>query len=96
MSAPLADQLAFPGIVGVTGYGSSTPVVLPSGVTAWVDHASGLTVRQHFAAMAMQGLLMSNSVSVPRGFGRSTEAAVRAKLAVQEADALIAALEEKK
>jgi hypothetical protein len=52
------------------------------------DTDSGLTKREYFAAMAMQGL-MPSEVSFPVS---ESAAKVIAAIAVQQADALIAAL----
>lgn len=46
----------------------------------------GLTKREHFAAMAMQGLLSSTAIDSPKEFARG---------AVKAADALLAALSNK-
>lgn len=88
MSAPLADQPAFPL--------SLVPAGQPLPVAEQIIAGRGLTVRQHFAAMAMQGLLSSGVVLGPHNFNEDSLRALRAKVAVMEADALIAALERKK
>ena len=54
-----------------------------SGSTGEVPAASGLTIRAHFAAMAMQGILLNPDVDTPRYVAAE---------AVRHADALIAAL----
>ena len=82
MTTPLADQPAFPFICDDV---SKTQVV-----------ETGLTKREHFAALAMQGLLTSGVVLGPKEFSEGSRRHLRARVAVMEADALIAALEGKK
>lgn len=55
--------------------------------TVTLDH-TGLTIREHFAGLAMQGLLAGRHFSVTSG----PECAAFARFAAQQADALIAAL----
>lgn len=68
----------------IPGYGHSIPVMDPtgSGIT-WADQTGGLTKRELFAAMAMQGIAAD-----PNCFNAKT----CAKNAVEWADALIAEL----
>lgn len=55
----------------------------------WVeDYPCGITVREHFAGLAMQGLLTGGQFSV----ASAQERELFAQFAVQQADALIAAL----
>lgn len=106
MSA-LANQPAFPGIIGTTGYGNSTPQDGGNGERYWIEHGQGITLRQHFAAIAMQGILSNESqykdtvFALNKEFGRTEKAAqgqyaCTAMMAVEYADALIRALEETK
>lgn len=60
-----------------------TDQAFPAPETEWNYFASGLTIREHFAALAMQGLL-----SNPNHSGVAYEAII----AVEAADALIAEL----
>ena len=50
------DEDAFPKL-GVPGYGDSFPVGEMNGETLWAEHRGGLTKRELFAAMAMQGMI---------------------------------------
>ena len=79
------------GLVGsrvfIPGCGYSIPVMLPSGEWGWTETEAGLTKRELFAAMAMQGLLADPTVIYVGG---------AAKQAVKHADALLAALESTK
>ncbi len=61
----------------------------------WVSGGTftGLTKREYFAAMAMQGLL-SHSGNEDRTLSTIYQASIYAKLSVQMADALLAALED--
>lgn len=96
MSA-LANQPAFPGVIGSNGYGCSIPHICPNGETMWVEHAPGITLRQFYAGLAMQGLLANSSLADSL---RTTDAkAVLDRMAVKStdyADALIAQLEKAK
>lgn len=92
MSA-LADQPAFPHISELKSFnldGSCIARQLTSG---------GMTVRQHFASLAMQGLLANRlALIAAKESGEEngiTPRSVIAREAVENADALIAALEEK-
>ena len=80
---------AFPKL-GMNGYGDSFPVgEMHNGETAWVEHRGGLTKRELFAAMAMQGML---SVFDPNSLPHTWEGhpGSLASIAVKCADALIA------
>lgn len=55
-------------------------------------YTTGLTKREHFAAMAMQGFL-SNRIEVPSTGGKRLEDFI-AKCSIDYADALLKALEE--
>ena len=51
------NDSAFPKL-GMDGYGDSFPVgEMHNGETTWVEHRGGLTKREMFAAMAMQGII---------------------------------------
>lgn len=61
------------------------------------DPASGMTIREMFAAMAMQGLLTDSGLKkavyeLAKGEGQSPEQYI-SDMAVEHADALLAALE---
>lgn len=95
MSAPLADQPAFPQ--------SLVPAGQPLPVAEQILAGRGLTVRQHFAAMAMQSLLSrplrpntSGNSHIPHACVDPLGPTTVSKLSMEYADALIAALEEKK
>lgn len=46
---------AFPGIAGESGCGNQTRQTNSNGDEVWVNHNQGMTMRDHFAALAMQG-----------------------------------------
>jgi hypothetical protein len=69
-----ADEQAFP-VPAVAG--------LPNGHAEY--GAAGITIREHFAAMAMQGVLVRSHLT-------TNSQSACAKLAVEHADALLAAL----
>lgn len=51
------DDPANAGVVTIPGYGPNRPVTLPNGETVLASNSEGLTKREYFAAMAMQGLM---------------------------------------
>lgn len=51
---------AFPNVVGCNGYGPCVPHVDASGSTHWVEHDGGMSLRDYFAAKAMQSLILTN------------------------------------
>ena len=55
---------AFPGVEGIPGYGNSAPIQLPNGETGWIGYSQGMTLRDYFAAKAMQGELAAQSVEL--------------------------------
>lgn len=59
-----------------------------------VSSSGGLTIRQHFASLAMQGLLVRYKID--QRFGNSESFPMVAEMSVQQADALIAELNKEK
>ena len=59
----------------------------------YCPHNSGLTKREHFAAMAMQGMCAAYDLEETYQ-SEGSDSRVNARLAVEHADALLAALEE--
>ena len=72
----------------VPGHGESIPVYGEHGIIGWMEPLGGLTKREHFAAMAMQGMLSDEC----GGQGPSWNADACAARACQFADALLRAL----
>lgn len=71
------------------GNGESIPVFGAGGeVVAWMEPLGGITKREHFAAMAMQGMLSDEC----GGQGQSWNADACAERACQFSDALLRAL----
>lgn len=52
---------AFPGIAGEHGYGDCVKRVHPDGDVSWVTHNQGMSLRDYFAAAALNGMLSSQS-----------------------------------
>jgi hypothetical protein len=65
------------------------PTIQPTNSNSF-ETVLGLTIREHFAAMAMQGILTSDNFSI--GDSIEQRQIFRAKSAVEHADALIKAL----
>jgi hypothetical protein len=84
----LASQPAFPGTRGTHGYGDDTMTLGPDGSAIFTGHNQGMTLRQHYAGLAMQGL-MSNIVGIRAEGFKDSEIS---EFAVMQADALIAEL----
>lgn len=76
---------AFPGVVGVSGHGNVTPIPMPSGEMAWVEHTQGMTLRDHFAAIALGAHLSGRNYD-----HRDTSKAATAATCYSYADAMIA------
>jgi hypothetical protein len=74
-------------IPGLKGDSAAFPFTFMDNNTNTQHVFTGLSVRQHFAAMAMQGLLAGNPITTSPDWERAV-----AKLAVTHADALIAEL----
>jgi hypothetical protein len=53
------NPMAFPGIAGESGHGNVTRTQAADGETVWVYHNQGMTLRDYFAAAALQGMLAS-------------------------------------
>ena len=70
----------------IPGHGDSIPAYGEHGIIGWMEPLGGLTKREHFAAMAMQGIL----ASFPETASYCEETA--ANTAVAHADALLRAL----
>lgn len=71
------------------GYGQSIVLSSSDGSKQFLNYETGLTIRQQFAAMAMQGLMAVNNKG-EQGWDEGVISA--AKISVQMADALITAL----
>jgi hypothetical protein len=83
MNDKVNREPAYPGIVGVNGYGGATPTSLPDGRVEWIEHAPGMTLRDYFAAQAL--------VAVAKYFNiHSDSADVIAEYSYRLADAMLA------
>ena len=78
------SEPACPGFQHIDGCGPEMPVIMPSGQVAWARYAPGRTLREHFAGLAMQGMLADPS--------RNQPADQIVEIATKFADALIAEL----
>lgn len=56
------NEPAFPTQGQLPGYGNSKPYQMPNGQWEWCETQSGMTLRDYFAAKAMQGLIMKWSL----------------------------------
>lgn len=92
MSNPINDGgAAFPGIAGESGYGTSTQNgISANGETIWINHNQGLSMRDYFAAKALQMIVVNDISGRPENFHRHY-----AEGAYEWADAMIAAREAK-
>lgn len=87
--SPLASKPAYPAIDGVAGYGNQVPVLHPTtGETVWVEHSPGMSLREHYAGLAMLGFLSGRDCN-PHLY----DAHDVARSCLRYADALIAELE---
>jgi hypothetical protein len=77
----------FPGLDYTPGYGRSRPVVLPSGETIWEEHSSGMSLRDYFAAKALQGMLSADCEDKMAAWSNSDKAAA---WSYEFADAMLA------
>jgi len=50
---------AFPCEIGIPGYGDSKPLTMPSGEVLWIQTSTGMSLRDWFAGMALQGVTSS-------------------------------------
>lgn len=53
------NELAFPGFEFTTGHGNQRKVSHPDGSYEWEQWSSGMTLRDYFAAKAMQAIITS-------------------------------------
>lgn len=83
----LGDEPAFPGFEHTDGYGPAKK----NAAGDWEYYQPGMTLRQHYAGLAMQGVILRCSAdTIPPGM--TTEEYFACK-AIDCADALISALE---
>ena len=51
---------AFPGMQCTEGHGEYIPAMMPNGDSAWIKIAPGMSLRDWFAGMALQGICQSS------------------------------------
>jgi hypothetical protein len=77
---------AFPGVIGEAGCGNSTREFSPDGQVAFVDHAGGMSLRAWLAGTISAGIRASDA-------NLASKPETVARMAVADADALLAELE---
>jgi hypothetical protein len=85
---------AFPSPIGLQGYGTSRPVLLPDGSTGWEEYSTGMTLRDYFAAKALNGMLSCEKLAsdaAQAGIKPAQYASGLATASYLFADAMIAA-----
>ena len=75
---------AFPGLGEVHGYGNVTAVQVAENNFLWQTLHQGMTLRDYFAAKAMQGL-----VAQSMGSAMGSDTTIGAKYAYEMADAML-------
>ena len=87
--SPLDSKPAYPAIDVVAGYGNQVPVLHPgTGETVWVEHSPGMSLREHYAGLAMLGFLSGRNNA-----SDSSDPRTVASSCLGYADAMIAELE---
>ena len=99
MNTKRGNEQAMPGFEYMAGYGCSKRIVHPDGQVDWLHYQTGLTIREHFAAMAMNSILVRTLYDqdveddfISKGNKAEDLPKFAAMLAVESADALIAEL----